>query len=127
MACSTSRNKKKKYCISSFRHYIRVIDSQISPADESYTVDNTDFVLSGKAIIKTSSGISFSNGVNIDTGITHTFIIRYVNIPIEKNFMIWKDGEFYRIESIENIDEDNQYLKIKASKRGTDDLGANFV
>ena len=86
MACSKSRNKKKKYCIGDFRHYIRIIDPKITPADSSYTIDNTDFILSGNAIIKTSSGVTFFNGVNVDTGVTHTFIIRYVPTLIQKNF-----------------------------------------
>jgi len=124
MAC-TRKNKKIKYCISDFRTPIRIIDPSIEPADESYSVDNTNFIWKGKAICKTSSGVQNFNGVNTDNGITHTFIIRYTSTLIEKRFMILLRGEFLVVDSVENINEENRYLKIRCKKRGSETFQAN--
>jgi hypothetical protein len=88
-------------------------------------VDNTNFILSVNAKLKTGSGFKPFNGVNIESAVTHTFTIRYVDLVIESRFMIWFNGEFYHIDNIINKDEDNLYLIFKATKRGEDTFEAN--
>lgn len=127
MSCRKTRSGKKKYCLADFRHPIKIIDPDILESADCYDISNDDIFLQTRAMVKTSSGIQFFNGVSVDTGITHTFTIRYTSATIETRYMILMNGNFYKIESVENKDEDSLYLVIKASKRGDKDIGANII
>ncbi len=125
MGCKSVRNPKKMHCLADFRHFISIIDAEISPAENSYEVDNTDIVLSIKAKVKTLSQFQVMNGINIGSDATHRFTIRYTNTVIEKNFMILFHGDLYRIESSINENEDNLFIVIDANKRGKANIGAS--
>ena len=127
MACRKTKSGRKKYCIGDFRHHVKIIDPEILETKECHDISNDDIVLQTKAKLKTSSGIQSFNGVSIDTGTTHKFTIRYTSATIEKRFMILHKGNLYKIESVENENEDDLYLIIQASKGGDKDLSANLI
>lgn len=126
MGCKKVRNPKRIHCLADFRHFIKIIDAEIIPNQKSYELDNSDIILQVKAKVKTVSPFSTMNGVNVDTGVTHQFVIRFIaGIKIQKNFMILFNSELYRIETVVNENEDNLFIIIRCSKRGNVSLGAN--
>ena len=129
MGCKSVRNTRRKHCLADFRKFIKIIDSEIMPSgDGSYAVDNSDIITQLKASVKTRSPFAMINGVSIDTGITHRFVVRYMDSLVElleKNSMILMDGDFYRVEAFTNENEDGLFLLIDASKRGKASIGAN--
>ena len=117
MACKKTKNEKKRYCLGDFRHSIRILNGKTFATTGDYDVENNT-ILSTRAIVKTTSGSVFHNGVVIQTDTTHKFTIRFTQTQISKNYMILFKEEYYNIESIENENEDSLYLIIRASKRG---------
>ena len=126
MACKKSKQGKKRYCIGDFRHSIKIISGSMVSTEGDYDVDNNNTILTTRAVIKTSSGIPYFAGTSMGTSPTHTFIIRYTTIPIEKNYIIECKGNYYHIESIRNDNEDDLYIIINASKRGVATNEANW-
>ncbi len=127
MSCNKSKQGRKRYCLSDFRHRIVILKGEIVSTEDEYTVSNDMTVLTCRAKLKTTGGSSFYNGVSITDNPTHKFTIPFVkNIPIEKNYIIELRSEYYSIENIINENEDNLYLIITANKRGSKEQKANW-
>ena len=124
--CSRIGPKKKKLCIGDMNKRITFKVRYITPpADVNY--DNTfSTLLSVKAAIETVNGQAFFDSVAGDTPITHKFYIRYINnVAIRSEDWLVYGGNNYKILLIENVDEANKYLIIRATLKGPSDVVAN--
>lgn len=127
MSCNKSRQGRKKYCLSDFRHRIQILKGSVISTEGEYDVDNSQVVLTCRAKIKTTGGTPYYNGISTETSPTHKFTIPFVkSIPIEKNYMILLNSEYYNIENVMNENEDNLYLIITANKTGNQSQKANW-
>lgn len=127
MGCNKTRQGQKRYCLSDFRHKVKILKGSIIPSEGDYDVANSQVVLTCRAKVKTIGGSSYYNGVSVETSPTHKFIVPFVKgIAIEKNYMILMNSEYYNIENIANENEDNLYFIITANKTGNQSEKANW-
>jgi len=127
MSCNKTRQGRKRYCLSDFRHRIQILKGNIISTTGDYDVSNTEPVLTCRAKVKTTSGTSYYNGVSMDNTPSHKFTVPFVkNISIEKNYMILMNGDYYNIDNVINENEDNLYFIISANKTGSQTKEANW-
>jgi SPP1 family predicted phage head-tail adaptor len=75
------------------------------------------------ANVRTVSGETFFTGVGIDIGLSHEIIIRY-DVSVSSETWIEFEGNNLKIVSVENLDERDEYLRLRCSNRGDKNLGA---
>lgn len=125
MACRKISKKADKVCIGDLKKSIKIINRAIEPADVSHTMDFTDFV-SAYARIDTTKGNPFFNGVNIEDFPSHVFYIRY-GFTVEKNYTLEYASNYYNVLDVENLNEENRFLKISCVKNGPKSNQANWA
>ncbi len=125
--CKRIGPSKRKLCVGDLRELIAFKVRFITPpADVNY--DNTfGALISVYAAIETVNGQSlFDNVSGQDIPITHKFYIRFIdNAAINTESWVEFQGNNYKILTLENVDERNQYLIIRASLKGPANIVAN--
>jgi len=78
--------------------------------------------------VETPNGKSKFLGVNTNEDTTHVFVVRYQSalsdIEVQNNFVLFNSRRF-RILSVVNMNEYNEFLAIEATERGVDTKDAN--
>lgn len=83
-------------------------------------------VLSAEANIKTKTTRNFDNGVNLGDTITTVFTIRWrATFDDTKSYYIKFKNKNFKVRNIENINEEDKYIKFTTVERGEDDIEAN--
>lgn len=119
MACNGARKQGKKiYCLSDFRHSIRIFTPDIESTEGDYIATDKNEIVKARAKIITRSGGEFFNGTAMQETSSHHFIIRFIGLSFSKNDIIQYRNANYKILSIENENEDSKFLKFRASKLG---------
>ena len=71
-------------------------------------------------------GYQSFGGVGVSEKVTHIFVTRYTNvIRVTDQEWILHDNMRYKVDSIENINEEKKFLRIYLIKQGSLDLPAN--
>jgi len=76
------------------------------------------------ANIETVSGETIFDSSNIERDVTHKFYIRFRDSITQEKWINFKN-ELYDILTVENLDERNEFLLLRASKRGPDTKPVN--
>ena len=126
MACKRTKQNRKRYCLSDFRHTISIFAGEIVPTIGDYNVTNDKSIITCRAKVKTTSGQSYFNGVNTGDEISHVITIPFTSTLIEKNYMLLMNDNYYNIDNVTNENEDNLYLVLRCSKRGERSKEANW-
>ena len=126
--CVNIPRKNIRYCVGDFRKEIEIKVRDITvPVGSS--VDHgelfTDF-LTVRAIVETLGGVEIFDGTNTIGVATHQFIIDFRPGVTFENMVVFK-GKNYRILDVTNIDEEDRFLKIRATERGIESLPVNTV
>lgn len=116
MGCRKIPKKADKICAGDLNKQIKIINRAIVPADISHTINRDDYITVW-ARVDTRRGGAFFNGTNMEDAPTHFFYVRF-GVEVENNFSIELSGNYYMISNIENLNEENRWLKISATKRG---------
>lgn len=133
MACSKTQIKKRSFCVGRFDKYISIlrrVQTYKGFNQPDYT-EKFESVLWIWAALETSTGFrSFNNvGTNrtdLQTSLAHTFYIRYTpECVISSEDFIDLDCILYKVVGVENVEEQNRFLKISAIKKGPNTLDAN--
>lgn len=83
-------------------------------------------ILSAQANIKTKTTRNFDNGVNLGDTITTIFTIRWrPTFDDTKSYYIKFKNKNFKVRNIENINEEDKYIKFTTVERGEDDIEAN--
>lgn len=126
--CVKIKGKKKVLCVGDLNKKIK-LEARSLTAPKSGSVDLTETfikILEPWAMVETVSGSELFNGSSTIKQFTHRFYIRYVsNVTFET--WIEMDDIKYDILDVENIDESNEWLKIRANKQGSDTNSSNFA
>lgn len=129
MASCTNRIKanNRKICIGDLKHRINVQARIISPP----AAGGVDYQLSLlqmielQAMIQTKRGVEIFDGTNLLGVATHYFYIRYMpDLSIAD--IVEYNGIVYTILDIENLDEQNDFILLRCSKRGASNNPVNF-
>lgn len=124
MACKTKRIKSTKICGADLKKRVAIYTRSLLPSNNSISQQYA-FVLVKTVwgAIETVTGEITFKGVASLEATTHYFYIRYREDITSENYIQYK-GNWYNILKVENINEDNKYLKLYASIMGSVDKGA---
>jgi len=131
--CKFHKPTRKKLCRGDLNKKIRIQtrDLDESDYDSSQPVEQFATVFTRRSTLETVTGIlsggkKFS-GVSIDERTTHIFYVLYSSalevIESSNYFILFREKRF-RVVSVTNINEDNQFLAIQVTDRGEDSLEA---
>jgi len=129
MTCAKTKPKKLRICRSAFNKTVAIQNRAIeTPKQNSvdYSVKLTD-VLTVRAKIQTVRGVTLFDGVNTDRVVSHIITIDYKSNPVisMENYARIGQTELVIID-VENVNEDNKYLRLRCALRGSNTLAANF-
>lgn len=128
MVCSTIKPNINKICEANFNRKIK-IQFTSSAANNSPDVNaGTTFkdLKTVWAMIKTKVTGQFIDNINTERSSTIDFYIRWTaSIDFEKEIWVEYNSKRYKIETIDNIDEQNKTVKLSAIERGKKSIQAN--
>jgi len=115
----------KYICLGQFNHEIELLTRSINSSSLNASEDFTLIKTTRAKIETVNKSTEFFDGVNLVNSYTHKFTIHYSSdITSEKWIRI---GTFlYRILDVENIDNMNKYLILRAKQTGANTIAANF-
>lgn len=112
------RRKKRRIRIGSLNKRIFLSTQTITQSTIGANMDSNitigDYLW---AMVETFRGDTTFDGTTIVNVATHKFTIRW-RPDVTQEFMIVFQGETYNITDVENYDERNQFIILKAIKRG---------
>lgn len=121
--CRDITFNKKKLCIGSLDRKVGIYNRKASGKSNASAAHSEAYTLfkSVFAGIETKSQGTFQtlDGVSLEADliITHTFAIRYLAGVSSEQFIQYK-GYNYKILKAENIDEADEWWRLKANQRG---------
>jgi SPP1 family predicted phage head-tail adaptor len=126
--CKKIRTKKRQVCIGDLRDEIEIQNRQIvapdlGDVDYEEAFSTTTIVFSA---IETVSGQTIFDESNQERDVTHKIYIRYMAGVTAQTWIKFKD-ELYDILKVENLEERNEFLLLRCSKRGTATVFSNFA
>jgi SPP1 family predicted phage head-tail adaptor len=128
MKCQSIKKNNKKICISDFNKKIKIQIYSLQVSNVAETQIGFVDLAEVWAFVKTISNASFIANVNIDVAVTIEFYIRYIDyIDLNNQIFIEYEGKRFKINSIENIDKDNEVIVFRAIERGKQELDANRI
>ena len=125
-----SRRRLKKYSIGDLRDRIKLhVRSVTPPAVDSASFSEeydtgTDLWSSVVTLDLQGAGLAVFDGVNTNENPTHKFTVRYNPDITSENIIGWR-GKYYRIMSVRNPEERNEYLELFSTLKGDSSLEAN--
>jgi head-tail adaptor len=127
--CQKIRRTRKIFCAASFNRTIDILTrDQLAAVDGTAdpTIDLPAFA-TVQAMIKSNKPVEIFIGTNLKQIETHTFTIRFTPAiaNINKDHTINIDDKFFRIERIENVDQENRYFILFCTIRGDDTIVGN--
>jgi len=120
------QRKNRVSCIGDMSERIKLHNRSIQ-VPEFGTYDFTETFTGTKTVwanVQTAAGQTFFTGANIDVGLSHIIIIRYDEAVTSETWIEF-NGNNLKIISVENLDENNEFLRLRCSERGDKDLGAS--
>lgn len=132
-ACSRIEIKNRKLCLSNLNKRIKIQSRQMRPksiVDVDYEEVFED-LFTVWAAVETNRGFESFNQVGtnqegLQTSFTHKFYIRYSSsCNITSQNWVEYCGDKFRVISVENLDERDSFILIKAVKKGTKEREAN--
>ena len=129
MSCKNNITIKSPYiCIGSLNKKIKLKDRDIVTPNNDEMQYDEKFVDDSEvwSMVKTTNGIEIFDGTNTLGVATHIFYIRYYE-GLTSEYFIEYNNKNYRILQIENLEEDDEYLKISCTLRGDISLDTNLA
>ena len=129
MVCQSIKPNINKVCIANLNKKIK-IQFTYSAANNSNATTAFKDIKEVWAMIKTRSTIGasnqFVNNVNTSRAISHDFYIRWDSaIDFEKEMWIEYDNKRFKIDTVENIDEADKFVRLSTLERGVKTIEAN--
>lgn len=78
------------------------------------------------AMVDTKRGETVFDGTNTERDVTHRFYIRYLS-GITAETWIEENNIKYDILDVENLNEENRFMLLRASKRGSETKDINLT
>lgn len=125
--CVKIQKKIKGVCVGDLSTKITLCTRTISaPALSSVDYGETfTEVKTLYALVDTTRGLQTFDGVNITNPYSHLFYIRY-DASVTFEYWIKYNSEYFRIIDVENLNEENRFLLMRCTKRGSTAINANL-
>ena len=118
--CKKLRRKKRQVCLGDLDNQIvlqdRTITAPTSGVDASETFTTNDTV---DAMVETSRGETIFDGTNTEVDVTHKFTIRFISGITAETWISFNSDRF-DILDVENLEERDEWLVLRATNRGVD-------
>lgn len=117
-----------KYSASDLKHWVEIGTRDIQGVD-SGTVFSMQFAYKPLQIpvkIRTVTGRTVFDGTGIERVVTHEIVARYDETITSEMWMKYKNNAF-KILTVENIDEEDEWLKMNMEQRGDADNVVNHA
>ena len=126
-SCKNLKRIKTRHCIGAFNKLIDVIKDDLRGVTGSDPLKNKTILDTVKAKVVTIAPVDTFDGTNVNQIQTHTFTTKFKTsiTPAGKNDSIGYNGKFFRIERVENRDEENEELIFFCTARGIDTQEGN--
>ncbi len=123
----TVRRGRRKLCLGDLRDRICLQTRSITEPAFGSVEPGEDFVGDSEvwALVKTTAGKVFFNGVNADLSISHEILIRYDPAVTAETWRELEDGRRLDIVNVEDLEDRKEYLRLFCTDRGTKDQGAS--
>ncbi len=128
MTCKTITKQANKICIGNLNKKIKIQTSSFIDSNTPNQPSGIEFadILEPWAMIKTFKTNDQQDGVNVSQSITHQFIFRYTSIDLNREIFIEYKSKKFRVDSVENIDEEDKYYRLTSIERGDQSKNANL-
>lgn len=126
--CSKIKAKPHIVCAGDLKSRIQIYNRSIS-APLSINVDFQELFtqpITTFAMIETANGETIFDSTNIEKVVTHNFYIRAIKNLTSEGWILFKQ-KYYDILTVENLNEEDRFMLIKANLRGTEALAVNFA
>ena len=126
--CITIRRNKRKVCIGDLNTEITIQSRNIKPP----ATTGVDFseTFTGKAtvwaLVNTVSGKTMFDGTGVERDVTHEIYIRYLSGVTSEDWILL-NGQRLDILPLEDLDERNEFMKLRCTNRGTTANAANEI
>jgi len=120
MKCENVIIKRRRLCLGDLNKKIKLLKRKIVSPDNIDEYDyQQDFIetIEVWASIQTISGKDMFDGSELIGTATHIFYLKYIDID-SNDWMIEYKNKFYRIYLVDNMDENDEFLKLYCSVRG---------
>lgn len=128
MISNSIKPSLNKVFLSDFNKRIKIQTSFIKANNAPNTKATASFetIAQAWALIKTNTNNQFINGVNIVSGLNIDFYIKHQSkIDYEKQLWVEFKDNLFKITQIDNIDKDNNIVRLRASETGNKNILAN--
>lgn len=117
--CKKIRIPKRRYCAGDLNKRITIQNRTIvAPDDVDYDEDfQKELVVF--AGVKTLIGVEIFDQNNVPTNASHDFIIHYRAGITAENWVLFENNR-YDILKVENLEERNEWLRLRSTLRGSD-------
>jgi SPP1 family predicted phage head-tail adaptor len=126
--CKDIKYPKRNYCVGDLKYLIVIYNRQILAPENG----SVDFILNFEenatvyAAMKTTKGVTVFDSANIERVATHEIGIRYLE-GITAECWVEFNGKKLDVLTVENIDEQNDWLRLVCNERGEQDTPTNFA
>ncbi len=127
-SCVKLMKKKEQACIASMDHRIDIFFREITPPIDD-SVDFDEKFINQRTVwasLDTRRGVEFFDDNNIMQRTTHRFIMRFIPNVTFTDFIVFKTIR-YRLESVENLQEEDTFYQLDCVVRGTETLEVTKV
>jgi SPP1 family predicted phage head-tail adaptor len=132
MVCQSIKPNINKICIANLNKKIKIQFTYSAANNNPNSNATTAFkdIKTVWAMIKTRSTVGvanqFVNNVNTSRAISHDFFIRWDSaIDFEKEMWIEYNNKRFKIDTVENIDEEDKFVRLSSLERGIKTIEAN--
>lgn len=128
MSCGRIRQKASKICIGNLSKKVSIVTKtkQAPQLDSVDSLITTSAYKTVWAMQESRSGTATFDGTNTDAVYTDIFYIRYTdNIDITKS--VQHNGINYKIVDVEDLNGNEEFLKILTNKRGKSNIPTNLL
>lgn len=126
--CSPIKTKPFRVCIGDLKDRI-VINSRSITSPLGSGVDfGESFIdpVTTYAMIETAIGETIFDATNTEKIVTHHFYIRFLRNLTAEGWILFKE-KYYDILNVENMNEEDRFMLIRACVRGTELKPVNFA
>lgn len=126
VARTTLRRNHRKLCIGDLRdrvilHVRKITEPSFEARDFNLAFQDGVEVW---ALVKTTAGRTFFDGVSQDRPVSHTITIRFDKDVTSETWIELEDGGRLDIVNVEDLEERHEYLRLLCSDRGSVDVEA---
>lgn len=130
--CRSIRKKKRKVCVGDMKDPITLQNRDITPPLFNTVDFDEDFqpvdvlVPQVLSLVETVTGVTFFDGVNTETPVTHIIYIPYQEAVTAETWILFESRRI-DILHVEDLDVRHEFMKLTCTERGLSNREATKI